>query len=67
MFETRGWRKPKYLMNTRNPIKGFTDLEVYQNRYTASIEVITKVVPELPNRVAKASCLGRSQDPADKP
>ena len=35
-------------MNTRSPIKSFTDLEVYQNSYTASIEVISKVVPKLP-------------------
>ena len=35
-------------MNTRSPIKSFTDLEVYQNSYTASIEVITKIVPKLP-------------------
>lgn len=35
-------------MNTRIPIKSFTDLEVYQNSYTASIEVISKVVPKLP-------------------
>jgi four helix bundle protein len=35
-------------MNTRSPIKSFTDLEVYQNSYTASIEVISMVVPKLP-------------------
>ncbi|MCJ7577679.1 MAG: four helix bundle protein [candidate division Zixibacteria bacterium] len=35
-------------MNTRSPIKSFTDLEVYQNSYTASIEVIAKIVPKLP-------------------
>ena len=35
-------------MNTRSPIQSFTDLEVYQNSYTASIEVITKIVPKLP-------------------
>lgn len=33
---------------TRGPIKSFTDLDVYQNSYTASIEVITKIVPKLP-------------------
>ena len=35
-------------MNPKSPIKSFTDLEVYQNSYTASIEVISKVVPKLP-------------------
>ena len=35
-------------MNLKSAIKSFTDLEVYQNSYTASIEVITKVVPKLP-------------------
>ena len=35
-------------MNIRSPIKSFTDLEVYQNSYTASIELITKVVSKLP-------------------
>ncbi|MGB8657644.1 MAG: four helix bundle protein [Candidatus Zixiibacteriota bacterium] len=35
-------------MEKKNPIRSFTDLEVYQNSYTASIEVITKVVPKLP-------------------
>jgi four helix bundle protein len=35
-------------MDTKSPIKSFTDLEVYQNSYTASIEVISKVVPKLP-------------------
>jgi len=35
-------------MNPKSAIKSFTDLEVYQNSYTASIEVITKVVPKLP-------------------
>jgi four helix bundle protein len=35
-------------MNPKSSIKSFTDLEVYQNSYTASIEVITRVVPKLP-------------------
>ncbi len=35
-------------MNNRKPIRSFRDLEVYQNSYGASIEVITKVVPKLP-------------------
>ncbi len=35
-------------MNKRKPIRSFRDLEVYQNSYAASIEVITKVVPKLP-------------------
>lgn len=34
-------------METRKPIRSFRDLEVYQNTYAASIEVITKVVPKL--------------------
>ncbi|MFB0553137.1 MAG: four helix bundle protein [Phycisphaerae bacterium] len=35
-------------MNNRKPIRSFRDLEVYQNSYAASIEVITKVAPKLP-------------------
>lgn len=35
-------------MNARSPIKSFADLEVYQNSYKGSIEVITKIVPKLP-------------------
>ena len=30
------------------PIRSFRDLEVYQNSYAASIEVISKIVPNLP-------------------
>jgi len=30
------------------PIRSFMDLEVYQNTYSASIEVISKIVPKLP-------------------
>ncbi|MEW6376016.1 MAG: four helix bundle protein [Thermodesulfobacteriota bacterium] len=30
------------------PIRSFRDLEVYQNTYAASIEVISKIVPKLP-------------------
>jgi four helix bundle protein len=32
----------------KNPIRSFRDLEVYQNTYSASIEVISKIVPNLP-------------------
>src|SRR4030043_957742 len=32
----------------KNPIRSFRDLEVYQNSYSASIEVISKIVPNLP-------------------
>jgi four helix bundle protein len=32
----------------KNPIRSFKDLEVYQNSYSASIEVISKIVPNLP-------------------
>src|SRR4030043_98076 len=32
----------------KNPIRSFRDLEVYQNSYSASIEVISKIVPKLP-------------------
>jgi four helix bundle protein len=35
-------------MSTKSPIRSFTDLEVYQNSYSASLEVITKIVPKLP-------------------
>ena len=30
------------------PIRSFMDLEVYQSTYSASIEVISKIVPKLP-------------------
>jgi four helix bundle protein len=30
------------------PIRSFRDLEVYQNSYSASIEVVSKIVPKLP-------------------
>ena len=32
----------------KNPIRSFRDLEVYQNSYSASIEVVSKIVPNLP-------------------
>jgi four helix bundle protein len=32
----------------KTPIRSFMDLEVYQNTYSASIEVISKIVPNLP-------------------
>lgn len=32
----------------KNPIRSFRDLEVYQNTYGASIEVISKIVLKLP-------------------
>jgi four helix bundle protein len=35
-------------MLVRGPIRSFKDLEVYQNTYSASIEVISKIVPKLP-------------------
>jgi four helix bundle protein len=35
-------------MRSEKPIRSFRDLEVYQDTYVASIEVITKIVPKLP-------------------
>lgn len=35
-------------METRKPIKSYTDLIVYQNLYKAMVMVLTKVVPRLP-------------------
>ncbi len=32
----------------KKPIRSFKDLEVYQNSYSASIEVVSKIVPKLP-------------------
>ena len=32
----------------KKPIRSFKDLEVYQNTYSASIEVVGKIVPKLP-------------------
>ena len=34
--------------NDKKPIRSFHDLEVYQNSYNASIEVMKKIVPKLP-------------------
>ena len=35
-------------MNNRSPIRSFDDLEVYQNTYKASIVILTKLIPKLP-------------------
>jgi hypothetical protein len=35
-------------MDIKKPIRSFKDLDVYQNTYFASIEVISKIVPKLP-------------------
>lgn len=35
-------------MVLRTPIRSFKDLEVYQNTYSASIDVVSKIVPKLP-------------------
>ncbi len=32
----------------KTPIRSFMDLEVYQNTYAASVEVINNIVPKLP-------------------
>ncbi len=32
----------------KTPIRSFMDLEVYQNTYAASVEVVGKIVPRLP-------------------
>ena len=34
----------------RRRIKGFTDLEVYQNTYSASVTILTKILPKLPKQ-----------------
>jgi four helix bundle protein len=34
----------------KKPITSFRDLEVYQNTYKASILVMTKLIPKLPNK-----------------
>jgi four helix bundle protein len=49
-------------MNTRSPIRSFGDLEVYQNSYKGSIEVISRIVPKLPKEEQRdlASQLRRS-------
>ena len=33
----------------RGPIRSYRDLEVYQISYNASIEILTKILPKLPN------------------
>jgi four helix bundle protein len=35
--------------NIKNPIKNFFDLEVYQDSYQASLDIIKKIIPNLPN------------------
>jgi len=35
-------------MDIKKPIRSFKDLEVYQNTYSASIEVISNIVSKLP-------------------
>jgi len=49
-------------MDTNKPIRSFSDLEIYQNSYAASIEVNMKVIPKLPKeeRDDLASQLRRS-------
>jgi len=34
--------------NSKRPIRNFEDLDVYQNSYKASLEIMTKVIPKLP-------------------
>ena len=46
--DIRCWKGEKKLMEGRKPIRSFRDLEVYQNTYKASIEVVKKVIPRLP-------------------
>lgn len=36
-------------MENKKPIKSFRDLDVYNNTYNASITVMTKIIPALPN------------------
>ncbi len=36
-------------MENNHPIKSFRDLEVYQNTYKASVFLMTKILPKLPN------------------
>ena len=33
----------------KKPIASFRDLEVYQNSYRACIEVVTRIIPTIPN------------------
>ncbi|MFA5157466.1 MAG: four helix bundle protein [Candidatus Omnitrophota bacterium] len=36
-------------MEIKKPIRSFCDLNVYQNTYKAAIEVMTKIIPRLPD------------------
>jgi len=36
--------------NSKNPIRSFRDLEVYQNTYKASVIIALEILPKLPNR-----------------
>ncbi|MFH1245737.1 MAG: four helix bundle protein [Candidatus Omnitrophota bacterium] len=37
------------MIENKGPIKSFRDLEVYQNTYKAAIDVMTKIIPTLPD------------------
>jgi four helix bundle protein len=47
LWKLEGERR-KRLMEEKKPIRSFRDLEVYQNTYNASLEVVRKIVPKLP-------------------
>jgi four helix bundle protein len=34
--------------NVKKPIRSFTDLDVYQNTYKASVIILTSIIPKLP-------------------
>jgi four helix bundle protein len=36
-------------MENKKPIRSFRDLEIYQNTYRASVVVMTKIIPKLPD------------------
>jgi four helix bundle protein len=44
----KAFRYRKTFIEMRQKIKSFTDLEVYQNTYSASIVVLTKIIPKMP-------------------
>jgi hypothetical protein len=41
--------RPLKISKMKGKITSFRDLEVYQNTYKACIEVMTKIIPEIPD------------------
>jgi len=42
------WKLEAGMEGDKKPIRSFSDLEIYQNSYAASLDVIDKIIPKLP-------------------